>query len=81
MPAAQQDPVVSIKNIANQILNSANPQQAFQQVLDSSSEARNAMDLVNQYGNGDPKAAFQNYAVATGKQNLGQKILQMLGLG
>lgn len=80
VPAVRQDPVASIKNIANQILNSANPQQAFQQVLDNSTEARNTMDLINQYGNGDPKAAFQNYAVATGKQNLAQKIRQMLGL-
>ena len=69
-----------ISNIANQILGSANPQQAFQQVLQQNKEAQNAWNLVTQYGNGDPKTAFMNYAAQTGKQGLAQQILQKLGL-
>lgn len=61
-------------------MSSADPKQAFNQVLSASPDAKNAMDLINQYGNGDPKAAFMNYASATGKQSLGQSILQKLGL-
>ena len=80
-PTAQQNPVTVINNIIGQILNSANPKQAFDQVLNSSSEAKNAMNLINQYGNGDPKAAFMNYMASTGKQSLGQQIMQKLGLG
>ena len=61
-------------------MSSVDPQQAFNQVLSSSPDAKNAMDLINQYGNGDPKVAFMNYAAATGKQSLGQQIMQKLGL-
>lgn len=62
-------------------MSSADPQQAFNQILNSSPDAKNAMDLINQYGNGDPKTAFMNYAAATGKQSFAQTILQKLGLG
>ena len=70
-----------ISNIASQILGSANPQEAFQQILQQNKEAQNAWNLVNQYGNGDPKTAFMNYASQTGKQGLAQQILQKLGIG
>ena len=70
-----------ISNIANQILGSANPQQAFQQILQQNPDAQNAMNLISQYGNGDPKAAFMNYAAQTGKQGIASQILQKLGLG
>ncbi|MBO7631889.1 MAG: hypothetical protein J6Y20_05315 [Lachnospiraceae bacterium] len=79
-PNAAQDPSGSIKNIINQILSSVNPQQTFNQILASNQQAQNAMNLVNQYGNGDPKAAFLNYMNSTGKQSLGQQIMQKLGL-
>ena len=74
------NPMQIVNDLVNQIMSSANPQQTFNQVLQSSPDAKNAMDLINQYGNGDPKAAFANYAAATGKQSLGQTILQNLGL-
>ena len=77
----KQDPVSIVKTMANQIMSSVNPQQAFNQVLSASPDAKNAMDLINKYGNGDPKAAFMNYAAATGKQDIAQQILQKLGLG
>ena len=77
----KQDPVSIVKTIANQIMSSVNPQQAFNQVLESSPDAKNAMNLINQYGNGDPKVAFMNYAAATGKQDFAQQISQKLGLG
>lgn len=70
-----------ISNVINQILGSANPQQAFQQVLQQSPDAQKAMNLISQYGNGDPKQAFMNYASQTGKQGLAQEIIQKLGLG
>ena len=80
-PSSEQSPKTLISNIANQILRSANPQEAFQQVLQQNKEAQNAWNLINQYGNGDPKAAFMNYASQTGKQGLAQQILQKLGIG
>ena len=74
------NPVGAVNSIIGQILNSANPQQTFQQVISQNQEAQNAMNLINQYGNGDPKQAFLNYANQTGKQNLAQQIMQKLGL-
>ena len=70
-----------VSNLINQILSSANPQQMFNNMISNNKDAQNAMNLINQYGNGDPKAAFENYAVANGKQSLGQQIKEKLGLG
>lgn len=75
------NPADAVRNIVDQIMNSANPQAAFQQILNSSPDCKNAMNLINQYGNGDPKQAFLNYANQTGKSGLAQQILQKLGLG
>lgn len=75
------NPVGAVKNLVDQIMNSANPQAAFQQMLNSSPDCKNAMNLINQYGNGDPKQAFLNYASQTGKQGIAQQILSKLGLG
>jgi len=69
-----------VNNVINQILNSTNPQSAFQQILQQSPDAQQAMQLINQYGNGNPQQAFINYMNSTGKQNLGQQILSKLGL-
>lgn len=80
MQTQTQNPVGIVNNLIDQILHSVDPQQAFNQVLNASPDAKNAMDLINQYGNGDPKAAFMNYMSATGKQNIGQQIMQKLGL-
>jgi len=76
----ENNPIAGINNIINQILNSVNPQNTFQQILQQSSDAKNAMQLINQYGNGDPKQAFINYMNSTGKQNLGKEILQRFGI-
>ena len=75
------NPVSAVRNIVNQIMNSTNPQAAFQQMLNSSADCKNAMNLIQQYGNGDPKQAFLNYASQTGKSEIAQQILQKLGLG
>lgn len=80
MQTQTQNPVGIVNNLIDQILHSVDPQQAFNQVLNASPDAKSAMDLINQYGNGDPKAAFMNYMSATGKQNIGQQIMQKLGL-
>ena len=74
------DPANSVKNIVDKIMNSMNPQQTFQQVLGNTKEGQDAMNLIRQYGNGDPRQAFLNYASAMGKQSLGQQIMQKLGL-
>lgn len=49
-------------------------------MLSSNPDAQNAMNLINQYGNGDPKAAFFNYMNSQGKQALGQQLMQQFGL-
>lgn len=74
------NPVSAVKNIVDQIMGSANPQAAFQQMIDSSPDCKNAMNLINQYGNGDPRQAFLNYAAQTGKSGIAQQILSKLGL-
>ena len=76
-----QNPSGIVNNIINQILSSVNPQQTFNQILASNQQAQNAMNLVNQYGNGDPKTAFMNYMNSTGRQSIGQEIMKKLGLG
>ena len=74
------NPIGTVNNIIGQILNSVNPQQTFQQIISQNKDAQNAMNLINQYGNGDPRQAFLNYASQTGKQNLAQEIMQKFGL-
>ena len=69
-----------VEGVISQIINSTNPQQTFNSLLQKSPEAKQAMDLINQYGNGDPKQAFLNYAAQTGRQSLAQQIFQRLGL-
>ena len=69
-----------INNLVNQIMGSINPQQAFNNMLSSNADAQNAMNLINQYGNGDPKTAFMNYMNSQGKQAIGQQIMQRFGL-
>lgn len=77
----QTNDTTGINNLINQILSSANPQEQFKTMLSQNKDAQNAMDIINQYGNGDPKAAFMNYMAAQGKQQIGQGIMQRLGLG
>ena len=81
-PVAAQgsDPFESAKKLAQQILGSQDATQAFNQMLASSPEAQKAMELINQYGNGDPKAALANYAAAQGQQAAAQQIIQRMGL-
>ena len=67
-------------SLVNQILGAANPQLAFNQMLSNNKDAKAAMDIVNQYGNGDPKAAFMNYASSKGQNALAQTIMSNLGL-
>lgn len=80
-PTAQgSDPLAQINAAINQILGSQDPAAAFQQILKSSPEAQNAMNIIYQYGNGNPETAFANYAAASGRQAIAQPILQKLGL-
>ena len=72
--------MTSVNSLIQQVLGSSDPSQAFQQILNSSKEAQEAMNLINQYGNGDPKAAFENLAAAQGKRALAEQIKQRMGL-
>ena len=69
-----------IETAANKILSSVNPDQAFSNLVSQNKDAQNAMNICNQYGNGDPKAAFMNYAAQKGKNALAQTIMSRLGL-
>jgi hypothetical protein len=75
-----QNPSAGISSLINQILGATNPQQSFNQMLQSSQDAQNAMNIINQYGNGDPKAAFLSYAQQKGQSVIAQQIMQKLGL-
>ena len=72
--------VNGLASFANQILSSVDPQASFNKIIDSSQDAKNAWEIIQKYGNGDPKVAFQNYAAEKGKQSFAQQILAKLGL-
>lgn len=72
-----QNPLEAINNLINGILESPDPNATFQQMLNASPELKSKWDEMNRYGNGDPKAAFINYMNATGKQAIGQNIMQV----
>ena len=88
LPLQAQVPQVNISNniadqanrVVNQMMSSGNPQQMFNSVLQSNPDAKKTIDLINQYGNGNPKAAFQGYMNTPGKQAFGQQILKKYGL-
>lgn len=61
-------------------MGATNPQETFNKLLSENQDAQNAMNLINQYGNGDPKTAFLNYAAQQGKTNIAAAIMQKLGL-
>ena len=78
------DPFAIAKDIASQIMSSPNPQEAFNQMVNSNPALKNGMDMINQYGNGNPRTAFMNYMSSAGKQSLGSQImegLKKLGIG
>lgn len=79
-PQTQPDPVAQANILVQQIMGSQNPTETFKQFIGSNPEAQNAVNLINQYGNGDPKTAFMNYAAAIGNQALAQQIMQRMGL-
>ena len=76
----QGSPLTAVNNIIQKIMGSVDPEQMFNQVLNSSSDAKNAMDLINKFGNGDPRTAFINYMTQNGKQSLGEQIMKNFNL-
>ena len=70
-----------IEGLANKILGSVNPQETFNTLVSQNADAKKALDICNQYGNGDPKAAFMNYMGQPGKGAIGKAIMNKLGLG
>lgn len=70
-----------VNNLVGQIMNSVDPQAAFNSLISKNPNFKSGMDLINQYGNGDPKAAFFNYAQAMGvNDTVKQQILSKFGL-
>ena len=69
-----------LEGITNKILGSVNPQETFNKLVSSNPDAQNALNICNQYGNGDPKTAFMNYAAQNGKNAAAKLIMQRLGL-
>ena len=61
-------------------MQSSNPEATFNQMISGNKDAQNAMNIVKQYGNGDAKAAFMNYAQQMGKGAIAQSIMKRLGL-
>ena len=61
-------------------MSSANPQATFNNIVANNPDAKNALDITNQYGNGDPKTAFMNYARQKGQEAFAQRIMNMFGL-
>ena len=74
-----QGPMQAAKDLASQIMATPNPQETFNQMLNKNPELKKQYDLMNQYGNGDPKAAFMNYMGSTGKQSMGQLLINWIG--
>ena len=67
-------------NLVNQIMGSINPQMAFDSFVTSNPNAQKAMNIVKQYGNGDPQAAFEKYVQSTGQNAFASQIKAKLGL-
>lgn len=61
-------------------MNSADPNKTFSQVVSNIQGGQDALNLIKQYGNGDPKTAFINYASQQGKTVMAQQIMQRMGL-
>lgn len=61
-------------------MGSVNPQETFDKMVSGNKDAQKAVDIVKQYGNGDAKTAFMNYAQSMGKGALAQSIMKRLGL-
>ena len=61
-------------------MKSGDPKATFNQVVNNIQGGQNALDLIQQYGNGDPKTAFMNYAAQQGRNALAQQIMSGMGL-
>lgn len=61
-------------------MGSANPEQTINNIAAQNPGVKSAVDITMQYGNGDPRTAFFNYARDKGKNALAQTILNKLGL-
>ena len=75
-----QDPMATINSLIDQVMRSGDPKATFSQVVNNIQGGQNALDLIQQYGNGDPKAAFMNYAAQQGRNALAQQIMSGMGL-
>lgn len=76
----QMNPLDAANKLVQQIMGSQDPNQAFAQMLQTNPQAQQIMALINQYGNGDPKAGMMNYAASLGQQAVAQNIAHGFGL-
>lgn len=57
-----------------------NPKAEFDKFCEETPGAKNALDIVRKYGNGDPRTAFMNYAKDIAETSFANNIMNMLGL-
>lgn len=76
----QMNPLDAANKLVQQIMGSQDPNQAFTQMLQANPQAQQVMALINQYGNGDPKAGLMNYAASLGQQAVAQQVAHNFGL-
>ncbi len=62
-------------------MGSPDPNQTFNQLVGNINGGSEVLKQIQEYGNGDPKAAMINYAAAHGKTALAQQIIQSMHLG
>lgn len=76
----QQDIASQARQLAKQIAGAPDSVEMFKKTFGNNPQAKQALDIIAQYGNGNAKTAFENYVASSGKQAAGDVILQQLGL-
>ena len=61
-------------------MGSMNPKAEFDNLCATNPDAKNALEIVQKYGNGDPRTAFMNYAKEKAETSFANNIMNMLGL-
>lgn len=76
----EQIPTTELSKLAEDILSSPDSKAIFDAYVSQHKEAQDAIGIINEYGNGDPKTAFMNYMASKGKETIGKQIMSRLGL-
>lgn len=78
--SSQQDIASQARQLAKQIAGAPDAAEMFKKTFANNPQAKQALDIIAQYGNGNAEAAFKNYVASSGQQAAGAAILQQLGL-